>query len=229
MLTVLSSTATPTPQITDTATPTPTQSPEPSPSPTVTPPPGDPRQILGTPTWIDRFDDGKHFGEFDDDHARVEMQDGHLFLTAHNADSWYSWTIANSTLKDFYLDATFKTGDCAGLDRYGLMARAPDPSQGYFLDFSCDGQYQFHIWDGNTFTSLISWTRSDHIHAGAGQINRVGLMARGVQLSLYANGALLKQVQDTTYAEGTFGLFIAATQTAGFKVEVDEVEYWKLP
>jgi len=229
MLTILPATATSTPPVSDTATQPPTQSPQPSPTPTGTPSPGDPRQILGAPTWTDQFNDGKHFGEFDDDHARVEMRDGHLFLTAHNADSWYSWTIANANLKDFYLEATVKTSDCAGLDRYGLMARAPDPSQGYFLDFSCDGQYQLRIWDGNKFTGLIPWTRSDHINAGAGQINRIGLMARGAQLSLYANGALLKQLQDSTYAEGTFGLFIAAAKTAGFTVEVDEVDYWKLP
>jgi hypothetical protein len=208
----------------------PTMTPTSTPISTPTSMPGDPRQTLGTPTWSDKFGGAKHFGEFDDQHVKVEIRDGHLYMTALNADSWYGWTMANDQIKDFYLEMVAKPGDCSGLDRYGILARAPDPSQGYFFGFSCDGQYSLRKWDGSKFTDLVKWTPSSDILAGANQTNRVGLMARGDQLTLYANGKELAKVQDSTYQnEGGFGLFIAASQTPGFIVEVDEVAYWTLP
>jgi hypothetical protein len=76
---------------------------------------------------------------------------------------------------------------------------------------------------------LIPWTPSPQIIKGPDQTNRLGCMAEGNKLSLYANGKLLATIEDDTYPEGGIGLFVGAVKTEGFTVLFDEVAYWELP
>jgi hypothetical protein len=114
------------------------------------------------------------------------------------------------------------------MSRYGVIFRT-DADEGYLFGFTCDGQYSLRMWDGEQFTALIDWTYSPYILAGAGQINRMGLAVEGSEFSLYANGYYLDQVQDSTYDEGRFGLFVGSKDGESFVVAVDEIAYWILP
>ncbi len=210
-------------------TPLQTQAPTPSPSPSATPNPNDPRLSLGDPTWSADFQTGKSFLAFQDEHIQTQLDNGVLLMTAFNPDSWYGWTLANKDLQNFYVEITAKTETCSGLDRYGVIARTPDGTQGYFFGFSCDGRYQVRKWDGNQFTNLTEWTADPAILSGSDQTNRLGLMANGANFTLYANGKLLGEVQDATYPSGDFGLFIASAETPNFTVQVSAVSYWSLP
>ncbi len=109
------------------------------------------------------------------------------------------------------------------------MVRAPDANQGYFLELSCGGQYKFQRWDGSKFLTLVNWTENSAIKSGSGQENRLGLKAEGDRFTFYANGVKIGEASDASYAEGRYGLFVSASSTPGFTVEVDEVDYWTLP
>jgi len=139
------------------------------------------------------------------------------------------WGIANvPSLKNFYLELQFTTSDqCSGLDRYGVIVRAPDPNQGYVYGFSCDGRYRLYKWDGKRYTPIQDWKNSPHIKAGLNQTNRLGIYLNGDQIKLYANGQLLSEYSDDTFTEGHFGVFIGASETKNFTVSLDEAAYWK--
>jgi len=190
---------------------------------------GDPRTTLGTPTRVDNFDSGQGWGQFEDDHVKVEAEDGYLKMTAKNADGWHGWSLSNPPLTNFYLEATEKTGMCSGKDSYGLMARAPDPNQGYFLELSCDGQFKFQRWDGSRFITLVNWTDNSAVNSGSDQVNRIGLKAEGDRFTFFANGVKIGETTDAAYDAGRFGLFVAGSSSTDFTVEVDEVAYWALP
>jgi len=222
----------PTPTATQEITPTSTA--EPSETPTTiaatsTQPPTDPRLILGDPTWIDDLDNGNNFAVYTDDHVKIEEKDGYLAMTAFNPDGWHSWTLSFSNLVNFYLEATIKPEECSGNDRYGVVFRAPENNKGYVYGFSCDGQYSMRNWDGKTFTAIVDWTANEAIRKGPNQANRVGIMVKGNQFTFYANGVQTGQVQDNTYTQGKFGLFIAASETEDFTAQYDEIAYWNLP
>jgi hypothetical protein len=159
----------------------------------------------------------------------MRLTDGKLEMIALNADKWDSWMLSWPDIRDFYLEVTARPGECNGLDRYGLLARAPDASQGYLFGFSCDGQYSLRIWDGKKFSVLVDWTPSEFIIKGSNQTNRLGFMAEGDRLALYANGNLLSEVQDDTYEQGAFGVFVGAVNTDDFKLEISQVAYWDIP
>jgi hypothetical protein len=212
-----------TPTALKTSTPTVTE------APTVTTVASDPRETLGEPTWKDSFNTGDNWPLFDDEHVTMTVSNGQLQMTALNADKWNSWMMTATSLANFYLEGTATPGPCSGLDHYGLMVRAPDQNQGYLYEFSCDGQFSLTKWNGKFSVRLVEWTKSDAIQAGAGKTNRLGVMAQDSKLSLYANGNLLTEVVDNSYLMGGFGVLIGATETPGFTVTFDQMQYWALP
>lgn len=198
-------------------------------TPTATPE-ADPRSELGSSAWGAVFDDGtKTWYQFDSDQAKSELRDGKLVLTAKKANSFDAWTMSYPKMDDFYLEVVFTTGEqCAGKDRYGILFRAPDNTQGYLYNVACDGSYQLRIWDGEQFTDLIKWTVDGHIAKGPDVTQRLGVWAEGDHLVLYVNGFQVGEARDTTFWDGTFGVNIAAAENAGFTVDVIEAKAWDI-
>lgn len=210
--------------------------PEPTPSLTLATIPTTTAELkdsLGEPAWSDALDSAEAFYEFENEGTRVKAEDGALVLTGLQANGWLGWSLTYSRQpQNFYLEATFITQDCSGDDRYGLMFRATDASAGYFYGVSCGGAYDLLAADleSDTENELIDSTSNPAILGGANQTNRLGVMANGEKISLYANGKLLQEVNDSTFTDkGYFGAFIAANQTPNFTVKLDEIKLWILP
>ncbi len=184
---------------------------------------------LGTPTVADPMNSAARWYLLNTPDARFEMGAGKLLLHALTPGMLDSWALSSyPPLGDGFVEATFITGDtCTGLDRYGLIVRAPDPTQGVVVEFSCDGRYRIYTWDGSNYTALHRWAHGAGIHAGPDKTNRMGVWLEGNTVKLYANRVLLASVSQSQYsAPGKFGLVIASEKTADFTVAVDEVDYW---
>jgi hypothetical protein len=225
------STATPTSQPTTGVTAAPTAQPTAAnntPAPTAVST-ADPRSSLGNPTRADTFDTSDHWFPFSDNHIKIEIANSALDLTALKPDGWTGWSLSSPKLTNFYLEVTAKPAACDGFDSYGPMLRAPDATHGYLFAVSCDGQYRFEKVSGNNISDLIGWTANPAIGKGADQTNRLGVIAKGDQFTLFVNGSQVGQVSDSAYASGAFGLFISSFKTLNFVVHVDEVDYWDLP
>lgn len=222
-------TDTPTLTTTPTTTFTPTLTLTNTLQPTATPLPGDPKAGLGDPSWSSTFTNGKAFGldsgPVDDPEYHFEVKNGAIMMIAKKPDGFHAWRLSIQNISNFYLEATFQTSDCSGLDRYGLMFRAPDTNTGYFFGVSCDGQFNLRNL-GSNFSDIEKWTKSSDILAGPNQTNRLGVMAKDTKLSLYANGHLLGDFTDSSYASGVFGYFIASTNTVNFTVQSNSIQYW---
>jgi len=199
-------------------------------TPTATPE-ADPRDQLGSSVWGAVFEDGTEtWYQFENDQSMSEVRDDKLVLTAKKANSFDAWTMSYQQMDDFYLEVVFNIGEtCEGKDRYGILFRAPDNTQGYLYNVACDGSYQLRKWDGEQFTDLIKWTIDPHIAKGPEVTQRLGVWAEGDRLVLYVNGFQVGETRDTTYSEGTFGVNIAAAETVGFTVDVIEAKVWDLP
>ncbi|NMB58594.1 MAG: hypothetical protein GYA12_05450 [Chloroflexi bacterium] len=222
-------TVTGTPDLAGTATaeaPAPTETETPVPTATETATLSPERLRLGTPTWKETFDKvNQNFYQSDDDQKRFAYENGSLVMTAKNANGWMSWSMSYHKPKNFYLEATFRTETCSGADQYGIVFRAPDYNDGYFLGISCDGKYSLRIYSQKGM--LIPWTLNPAIHAGPNMVNQIGILAHNDQYSFYANGILLQQIQEPTYLEaGLFGTYIASINTPNFTVRMDEIDLW---
>ncbi len=192
----------------------------------------DPRAALGEADWQDPFDNADNWFLPDDEHSTMTVEDGKLIVTAHQADRKDWWALTWPEVDDFYLEATGVFGECAERDRYGLIVRAPrEANSGYLFALACDGRFSF--WFLDTVTprriTLVDWTASSSIQAGAGGRNRIGIKVEGDHFSLYANGNLLAEAEDDTQDAPYFGVFAGAARTADFTVELEEIAAWNLP
>lgn len=190
---------------------------------------GDDLPELGEPDWRDNFNSAANWFEFETDDHRFEIAGGNMVMTALKSSTDDYWGLATvPDLEDFYLEINATTGgNCGGLDRYGVLIRAPNANNGYVYAFSCNGRYRIYRWDGE-FTALRNWTVSSVIRSGPDQTNRLGIWAEGDALRLYANGELIDTVSDDQFDEGRFGLFVGSAETANFSVSVGRVSYWLL-
>lgn len=227
--------ASPTPTESPTATqasPTATQTTSPSPVPTATLSTGDPKTGLGEPAFIDTFDSDANWSLYTDDHVSFTVRDSNMVMVAFEPERYTGWTITWPQISDFYLEITAEQQQCSGLDHYGMIFRTERDDEdyvGYFFGISCDGQYYLSNWDGSRYVPLIDWTPSDAILTGSDQTNRIGVMAEGNRISLYANGKLMKEFNDDTYQEGRFGVGIGSVNTTDFNTWVHEIAYWDIP
>ena len=218
-----SNAATPSPQ-----DPPPTATESPTPTITMTPTlsPDDPRIKLGAPDWKEDFSKANNnFYQYEDAQSRFVYDSGALALTAKNPNGWTGWSLSYPKPKNFYLEATFKVETCSGLDRYGLVYRAPNFENGYFFGLSCDGQFLLRIY--NQQGTLIPLTPNPAILQGSNQVNRLGILAQGDRYAFYANGKLLQETKESTFTDaGLFGAFIASTNTSNFTVRMYEISFW---
>ena len=227
-----------------TATVLPTQAANPTATqaaaPIFTPPANDPRSRLGAATSTDPMDNARAWvwPTGTDTFTSGDFSGGSYVLTANSGTD--GWRMANPVGRDFgniYLDATIRTGTCQGSDHYGLILRVPvirEPDQGYLYGFTCDGRYSLRRWDGEAGPKgdmewLVNWTASNAISSGSNQVNRLGIFAVGNRLILYANGALLTEVTDSTFPNGYFGVFVGSDETTNLTIQVDEMAYWENP
>lgn len=229
---IQAATATPTETETPTLTPLPSQTPE----PTFTAHPDDPRQKLGNPAWMDKMNDDDNWPTGVNEFSSVKFSDG--WMTLKGLTEKYGWRLARTdSLESFYLELTVKPEKCEKLDNYGLFFRVPvrnEADRGYLYGITCDGKYFLRKWDGRDgpdgkMTTLVTFTNSGAILSGAGQTNRLGVMAVDDRLILYVNGVKLKEVKDRTYGQGYFGVFVNPDSTKEFTIRVDQIEYWLNP
>lgn len=240
------STVTPDPaaQATDTPefTPTLTLTPTPTETPTLTPTatdastptlaPEDPVLSLGVPSAKDTFDNGSIIYQYTDSEFSFQVEDDQFVMVAKKTNSYETWSLSWEDLTNFYLEITGTFGqDCAGKDRYGMIFRAPDTSEGYLITISCDGQYRLSTYESedDEYTVIKNWASSPSINQGAGGENRLGVKVKGDKITGYINGQKVFELNDSTFSHGRFGVLIKAANTAGFTAYLDQVVYWKLP
>jgi len=185
---------------------------------------------LGAATWTDNLDTADNWYLLDTANTKWTEGDGKLVMTSINPASGEEWGLSDQpSMDDYYLQATFITGNaCSGLDKYGVLARAPEDNKGYVYEFSCDGHYRLYTWDGEHYNALQEWTTTDSVKTGPNQTNVMGIYMKGNDIRLYANGKKIAEFTDSTYDHGQFGLVIGSVNTHNFTVSVDQVAYWEL-
>lgn len=211
-----------------TATPAPTDMP--APTPTATLADTDPTRNLGEPDWVDNMNNGDNWPTGSDKYTAIKFENGFLKLTVGTDVD--GWRVTWPTIGDFYLETTLQTPACEGNDHFGLMFRVPADSQagkGYLFGITCDGRYSLRRWDGTVMHSLVGLTAHDAIEEGANVVNKLGVMARGANLAFYINGQKVREVTDSNYLEGRFGIFVGGTNVDDLTVWVDQIRYWDQP
>jgi hypothetical protein len=235
-------TATPLPTDTPTITPTASETPEPTETATATATatelPFDPQANYGNPTLYDSMDTDRNWSDGgglpNNNLIALALGGGELHVTGKQPE-FDTWWFTAPTPSDFFLQMKVNSGNCSGKQEYGLIVRGPQSvgaeARGYIFTFSCDGNYRLQRLDNTSpyeIEELISWTESDYINAGANEDNIIGVRMVGTDITLYANGFEIADLDDDEYLVGRFGLFVNASAPGNYTYDIDELTYWNL-
>jgi hypothetical protein len=190
---------------------------------------GDPVVILGPSTWLDSFDSDGILAPGENLCARVEINDGILSMSARGDSPEYCLEIARLVNQDFYLEVVVEANAPCSDGLYGLQFRATEEGKGFLYGINCNGQYELTYRTPDLGSTLIPQTISNAIDSGPAHLNRIGVLAQGDRIDLYANGVFLAEVTVASRLSGNqLALFIKPTQGDPLAVNFDNLQYWDL-
>jgi hypothetical protein len=183
-----------------------------------------PKEEGGSIIFEDDFDSsisGWEVGEYDI--GDVGYRDGVYFVTStENASTM--WGVAYRSFDDIAIDV-YATQISAGPDNntaYGVVCREQGDGDGYYLRISGDGFYSiYRVVDGE-FEPLVDWTTSTAIREGQAT-NHIQAICDGSALALFANGQLLNEVEDSTFATGDIALTATTFEDVKTEVHFDDL------
>lgn len=214
--------------ITETPTPTPTQ----TSILTATQDLSDPAILLGLPAWTYDFNGTSSPWDFESEQALFETSGGYLNITSRLNPNWHSWWVSTPRLKDAYLEAIIEMEDCGGFDRFGVAIRAStDGEQFYFIGLTCDGRWGFfRMAPGVEIIEILAFSEADAVPEDWTDPHRIGIWMEGSSFKFYVDGKEIGTATDNTLSgEGYTGFLIAYSETPGYTVRVDQLQYWDLP
>jgi hypothetical protein len=110
--------------------------------------------------------------------------------------------------------------------QYGLFFRQQDDQNFYLYTVSPAQSYALWRMVDGEWTELIPWTDADAIHPGS-EVNRLGVLAQGSQLTLLVNDVPVTQFEDDTFASGKVALSVGTFDEGGVAVEFDNLSIWE--
>ena len=105
---------------------------------------------------------------------------------------------------------------------FGIICRYRDPQNYYYFVISSDGFFAaYRVINGETsFIGEDGWDSSSAINLGAAS-NTIRVDCVGSTFRLYANGTLLREVQDATFIDGDVGLIAGTFDVPGTTIAFD--------
>jgi hypothetical protein len=189
----------------------------------------DPNEAVGDVVYQDKLDGkGGWFWTFSDDVANFGVVNGKLKGVMKAANSGWRFTISPDTVQlgSQQVSLTAHSVSCGPNDEYGLMLRVkPDASNsgfdGYLFRLRCSGAASFDLVTGIKLTTIVDWTASPAIKAGAPADNTLLIWAAAGDFRFYVNDQYLFSAQDSTLTAGFYGIYVYDRTAGGETVNFD--------
>ena len=168
------------------------------------------------------------------DKIRLQFKDGELYVTGKRLN-FSTWWFSGHYLGDAYIEMTYGTEECSGDDAYGMIFRGPPHgagvSYGYVVFFTCDGKFSvFRLDDADPWDveDLIDLQENSAIKTGSNEQNVIGVRTEGDQLTFFANGVQIAEVEDDHFEKGRFGVFVRSARPDRYTYRVQNLAFWSL-
>jgi hypothetical protein len=160
-----------------------------------------------------------------DEIGRTAVVGGRLLISIDAPQVMQFATLREPLFRDFTLevDATLLDGPAEA--SYGVLFRMQSPLEFYRFVVTGTGLYMIERRNSDGSWSRLSqeWAESAAIRQGNHATNRLQIYASGANFAFYVNDVLLRQVQDTAYAEGNLALDAGSFGQPGVQVAFDNL------
>lgn len=127
---------------------------------------------------------------------------------------------------DFYAEITAAPSLCKDNDTYGLLVRASPNQEYYRFSISCNGEARLDKFYNFTASSPQLPIPSGAIPPGAPSMTRLAVLARGKEISYYANGEFLFTVRDPNLLSGSLGVFARSAGDNAVTVSFSDLQIY---
>jgi hypothetical protein len=133
----------------------------------------------------------------------------------------------NVTVSDFLVEVN--AAQIAGpIGQYGLFFREVDNRNAYLYVISPSQSFSLWKMEAGEWSALIEWSKAEAILGEEGDVNRLGVLAEGNQITLLVNDVPLAQIEDAAFAEGTVALAAGTFDEGGIEVAFDNLALWEV-
>ena len=137
-----------------------------------------------------------------------------------NKSHWIAWNMPDDFYVNFAAELEAQPVD-NGYAEYGIIFRAQTEDTPSFYNFgvNTNGEYYLSkkIADVWADPDPVSFTTSRYVKRGTDK-NKIGVVAKGSQISLYINGFLVKTLTDDELGRGKAGVFVETRDEVGNRV-----------
>ncbi|MHC1771051.1 MAG: hypothetical protein AB9907_04815 [Flexilinea sp.] len=155
---------------------------------------------------------------FEDETMLMKMSDGILNITPKMKDGWRNWRLRPPEISNGTTEVEFRFNSCKGSDKFGIVVRAPNYSDGsgYYCSVTCEGNAQIQR-DSTTLSSAII---PRELYRPDG-INKLSVSVIENKINLYLNDEKITGAEDNFYKKGFSGFFTAPTFQNTLSVGLD--------
>lgn len=143
-------------------------------------------------------------------------------------EQYTDWTYLELKPSDFYLEFDVIYREAPGHAGAGVIFRMNSSLNYYRYAISPEDTYSLIKRVDDEWEFLTEWTASDSIQTADRAVNRLGLLAEGDQIALFANGKLLTVVEDDSHVAGDTALALVTYEEGNVEVQFDNVVMWEL-
>lgn len=128
-------------------------------------------------------------------------------------------------LDDFFVSVEAQRVSGPETAAYGLILRHVEGSY-YLFSVRDDGYYQFSLWSGFDWQTVIDWTQTVLVRTGG--VNTLTALARDGEFEFYINDEFIANVEENRITAGEVGLSISTAATDGEALFVfDNFRLWR--
>ncbi len=125
---------------------------------------------------------------------------------------WYVWD--TTSIDDFVLEIEAQWIEGEENAGYGVIFRLQDENNYYDFTLTRSGYYKIEKFINGQYYDMTSWERSNAINDKG--VNYLKVQAVGRHLTFYVNNIKVKEIFDSTFTKGNFGMLAGAGVHAAF-------------
>jgi hypothetical protein len=142
---------------------------------------------------------------------RLFFKDGRYHIFSKDAD-WYTWELLSTDDCTIEVEAEHS----GGLDNqgFGVIYRVQDTNNFYLFEITKNGYFKAEKRQEGTYSNLIEWEKSSSINPKGVNYLRVDVLGR--RMTFFINRIKVKEISDSTFPAGHFGIFSSKGVNAAF-------------
>jgi len=150
--------------------------------------------------------------DYGDDYYRIYV----------DAENYYIWSNPGLNTQDAIIEVDAYKASGTNDNDFGVLCRYQDNNNFYILTISSDGYYSIgkYLNGEYEFIGMDQMKASGVINQGA-STNHIAVRCIGTRLALAVNGAVLAEVEDTSFSSGDVGLIVGTFYIPGTEIHFD--------